>query len=89
MPQRFRKSVGVVTGLVGATGGVGGFYLAASLGFTKELTGSYGAGLAIAPIVNGVETGWDQALDLVARRFKETIAAHGPTASPSTCRASF
>ena len=28
--------------------------------------------------MNGVETGWDQALDLVARRFKETIADHGP-----------
>ncbi len=47
VPQRFSRNVGVVTGLVGATGGVGGFYLAASLGYAKQITGGYGAGLAI------------------------------------------
>ena len=47
VPQRFARNVGVVTGLVGATGGVGGFYLAASLGYAKQITGGYGAGLAI------------------------------------------
>ena len=47
VPQRFARNVGVVTGLVGATGGVGGFYLAASLGYAKQLTGGYGIGLAI------------------------------------------
>ena len=47
VPQRFSRNVGVVTGLVGATGGVGGFYLAASLGYAKQMTGGYGAGLAI------------------------------------------
>jgi MFS transporter, NNP family, nitrate/nitrite transporter len=46
-PQRFPRNVGVVTGLVGATGGAGGFYLAASLGVAKQMTGGYGAGLAI------------------------------------------
>jgi MFS transporter, NNP family, nitrate/nitrite transporter len=47
VPQRFARNVGVVTGLVGATGGFGGFYLAASLGYAKQLTGGYGLGLAI------------------------------------------
>ncbi len=47
VPQRFARNVGVVTGLVGATGGVGGFYLAASLGYARQLTGGYGLGLAI------------------------------------------
>jgi MFS transporter, NNP family, nitrate/nitrite transporter len=47
VPQRFSRKVGVVTGLVGATGGVGGFYLAASLGYAEQLTGGYGLGLAI------------------------------------------
>lgn len=47
VPQRFPRSVGVVTGVVGATGGVGGFYLAASFGVAKQLTGGYGVGLAI------------------------------------------
>jgi MFS transporter, NNP family, nitrate/nitrite transporter len=32
VPQRFGRNVGVMTGLVGMTGGVGGFLLAASLG---------------------------------------------------------
>jgi NNP family nitrate/nitrite transporter-like MFS transporter len=43
-PQRFGKEIGVVTGLVGAMGGVGGFYLASSLGLAKQLTGSFQAG---------------------------------------------
>ncbi|HEY0650222.1 MFS transporter, partial [Phenylobacterium sp.] len=44
-PQRFGKEIGVVTGLVGATGGIGGFYLASSLGWAKQVTGSYQWGL--------------------------------------------
>jgi NNP family nitrate/nitrite transporter-like MFS transporter len=47
LPQRFGKELGVMTGLVGAGGGVGGFYLASSLGYSKGLTGSYLAGLMI------------------------------------------
>lgn len=46
-PQRFGKEIGVVTGLVGATGGIGGFYLASSLGWAKQVTGSYQGGLLI------------------------------------------
>lgn len=44
-PQRFANEIGVVTGLVGATGGAGGFYLASSLGWAKQVTGSYQPGL--------------------------------------------
>ena len=44
VPQRFRGEIGVMTGLVGMTGGIGGFYLASSLGLAKQLTGSYQAG---------------------------------------------
>jgi NNP family nitrate/nitrite transporter-like MFS transporter len=47
VPQRFRKEIGVMTGLVGMAGGVGGFYLAASLGYLKGQTGSYQLGLLI------------------------------------------
>jgi len=56
-PQRFGKEIGVVTGLVGAMGGVGGFYLASTLGLAKQITGSYQAGflgfavLALAALV--------------------------------------
>jgi len=47
VPQRFRKEIGVMTGLVGMAGGIGGFYLASSLGYSKQLTGSYQMGLVI------------------------------------------
>jgi MFS transporter, NNP family, nitrate/nitrite transporter len=47
LPQRFGRELGVMTGLVGAGGGVGGFYLASSLGFSKGATGSYFTGFAI------------------------------------------
>lgn len=47
VPQRFRKEIGVITGMVGMAGGVGGFYLAASLGYIKGSTGDYQIGLLI------------------------------------------
>ncbi|MGE4430887.1 MAG: nitrate/nitrite transporter [Sphingobium sp.] len=47
VPQRFRHQIGVMTGLVGFGGGVGGFYLASSLGLAKQFTGSPSAGFLI------------------------------------------
>ncbi len=44
VPQRFRNEIGVVTGLIGAAGGLGGFLLPFLLGLSKEFTGSYAAG---------------------------------------------
>jgi NNP family nitrate/nitrite transporter-like MFS transporter len=46
VPQRFPKEIGVITGIVGAAGGVGGFFLPNLLGGLKGLTGSYGPGFA-------------------------------------------
>jgi NNP family nitrate/nitrite transporter-like MFS transporter len=47
VPQRFPSEVGVMTGIVGCTGGLGGFYLASSLGYSKQLTGSYQLGFLV------------------------------------------
>jgi NNP family nitrate/nitrite transporter-like MFS transporter len=47
VPQRFRKEIGVMTGLVGFGGGLGGFYLASSLGYAKKLSGSASPGFLI------------------------------------------
>lgn len=66
VPQRFRKEIGVMTGLVGMAGGIGGFYLAASLGYFKQTFGTYQigltvfAGLAILAIIGllSVKTRW-------------------------------
>ncbi|HRP95361.1 MAG TPA: nitrate/nitrite transporter [Rhodocyclaceae bacterium] len=72
VPQRFRREIGVMTGLVGMAGGVGGFYLASSLGYSRELTGSYQSGflifamLAIAALIG---------LTAVKRRWRTTWGA--------------
>jgi NNP family nitrate/nitrite transporter-like MFS transporter len=47
VPQRFRHEIGVMTGLVGFGGGVGGFYLASSLGLAKQWTGSMSTGFLV------------------------------------------
>lgn len=44
VPQRFPKEVGTATGVIGAAGGLGGFFLPIGLGYLKGVTGSYGAG---------------------------------------------
>lgn len=47
VPQRFAAEIGIMTGLVGMAGGVGGFYLASSLGLAKQWTGSFAPGFLI------------------------------------------
>ncbi len=47
LPQRFPERIGVLTGLVGAAGGLGGFLLPSVLGALKDRTGSYGTGLML------------------------------------------
>ena len=46
VPQRFADRIGIVTGVVGAAGGLGGFCLPSLLGAAKDVTGSYAPGLA-------------------------------------------
>ncbi|HXR43568.1 MAG TPA: MFS transporter [Pseudolysinimonas sp.] len=45
VPQRFPERIGLVTGIVGAAGGLGGFFLPTLLGLTRDYTGGYAAGL--------------------------------------------
>lgn len=47
VPQRFPDHVGIVTGIVGAGGGFGGFVLPSLLGLMKDATGSFGTGFAV------------------------------------------
>lgn len=72
VPQRFRKEIGVMTGLVGFGGGIGGFYLAASLGAIKKATGSPSIGFLIfAALAIVALTG----LTAVKRRWRTTWGA--------------
>src|SRR6185503_14788670 len=47
VPQRFPERIGLVTGIVGAAGGLGGFFLPTLLGMAKDYTGSYRTGLLV------------------------------------------
>ena len=74
VPQRFRNDMGIMTGLVGMFGGVGGFYLAASLGLSKQATGSYQFGLIGFAILAMVALG---GLSMVKKRWRGTWQAFG------------
>lgn len=47
VPQRFQQEIGVITGIVGAAGGLGGYFLPNILGLLKQWTGSYTPGFLI------------------------------------------
>ncbi|MFZ6749560.1 nitrate/nitrite transporter [Undibacterium sp. Ren11W] len=69
VPQRFRKEMGVMTGLVGMAGGIGGFYLASSLGYSHQITGSYQIGLSIFASLAVIAL---LGLSLVKKRWRTT-----------------
>jgi NNP family nitrate/nitrite transporter-like MFS transporter len=46
VPQRWKGKTGLMSGIVGAAGGIGGFYLPVIMGIAKEGTGSYQVGFA-------------------------------------------
>ena len=69
VPQRFAQEIGVVTGVVGAAGGLGGFFLPTLLGGLKQLAGTFAggfllfglAGLACAAALVYVSRVWEGA----------------------------
>jgi len=50
VPQRFPDNVGLLTGIVGAAGGFGGFMLPNILGTLKDTSGSFGTGFAVCAL---------------------------------------
>ncbi len=53
IPQRFLNEIGVVTGIVGAAGGFGGFVLPIVLGVLKQTTDSFGGGFLAFAMAGG------------------------------------
>lgn len=47
VPQRFARRMGLVTGIVGAAGGLGGFFLPSMLGAVRDVAGTYAPGLLL------------------------------------------
>src|SRR5262249_5833368 len=67
--QRFRAAIGAVTGLVGAAGGVGGFFLPSLMGLVRQATHTFAPGFllfAVAALgclaaLSAVGRGWSWA----------------------------
>jgi NNP family nitrate/nitrite transporter-like MFS transporter len=51
VPQRFPTEIGVITGIVGAAGGIGGFFLPNLLGLLRQFTGSFASGFLIFGLI--------------------------------------
>ncbi|MCH6266872.1 nitrate/nitrite transporter [Neobacillus citreus] len=51
VPQRFSKEIGMITGIVGAAGGVGGFFVPNILGTLKQVTGTYQIGFIVYAVL--------------------------------------
>jgi NNP family nitrate/nitrite transporter-like MFS transporter len=72
IPLRFRHEIGLMTGLVGCFGGIGGYFLAQTLGKSKALTGDFSDGFLFFSVL--VLVGW-VALYGVKRRWRTTWGA--------------
>jgi NNP family nitrate/nitrite transporter-like MFS transporter len=78
IPIRLGKEIGTATGFVGMAGGIGGFYLASSLGFSKQLTGSYQMGFLIFAALALVAF---VGLNVVKTRWRADFSPAGETAA--------
>jgi MFS transporter, NNP family, nitrate/nitrite transporter len=54
VPHRWKGRTGLMTGIIGAAGGIGGFYLPVVMGIAKEGTGSYQMGFTTFGILAAV-----------------------------------
>jgi NNP family nitrate/nitrite transporter-like MFS transporter len=52
VPLRFQRDIGLVTGLVGAAGGLGGFFLPSLLGVARQTTGSWTLGFVALALLS-------------------------------------
>lgn len=74
VPLRFPREIGVVTGIVGAAGGVGGFLLPILLGGARQWTGGFALGLLLCA---AVAFGSLIALVKVSRTWEGTFVGKG------------
>src|SRR5262245_25592076 len=78
VPQRFAKEIGVVTGVVGAAGGVGGFFLPTLLGGLKQLSGTFAGGFVVFGVVSLACAGL---LIAVSRAWEGVFVSNGGLAA--------
>jgi MFS transporter, NNP family, nitrate/nitrite transporter len=70
VPQRFREQIGTATGVIGAVGGLGGFFLPTLLGTVKQATGSYGPAFVVLTTVAGLAAIWLITLSATEERWR-------------------
>lgn len=70
VPQRFQQEIGVITGIVGAAGGLGGYFLPNILGLLKQWTGSYTPGFLI---LSGIALACILTVTLIQGQWKRTF----------------
>jgi MFS transporter, NNP family, nitrate/nitrite transporter len=80
VPQRFPKEIGVITGIVGAAGGIGGFFLPNALGGLKQITGGFSNGFLLFSL-SGLACA--AALVYVSRVWESELAASENVAKDS------
>lgn len=94
VPLRFKEEIGVLTGIVGAAGGVGGFFLPTVLGYLKDQTGSFSGGFFAFGVTGLICAG---TLALVSRSWEGVFVGQGgkavttpiePTPMPEPAQAS-
>src|SRR5262249_12026123 len=81
VPQRFPKEIGVVTGIVGAAGGLGGFFLPNLLGSVKQLSGTFAYAFLIFAIA---ALGCGAALGYASRAWQGVFVGRGGMATTRT-----
>jgi NNP family nitrate/nitrite transporter-like MFS transporter len=79
VPQRFPKEIGVITGIVGAAGGLGGFFLPTLLGSLKQHTESFAGGFLVFGLVGCF--GCAAALVYVSRAWEGVFVERGGLAA--------
>ena len=81
VPQRFPREIGVLTGIVGAAGGIGGFLLPNVLGTLKHTTASFAPGFAVFALMACVCV---LVLWCLRPRWESEFLAATPSATPAT-----
>ncbi|WP_042160777.1 nitrate/nitrite transporter [Paenibacillus gorillae] len=74
VPQRFGEDIGIVTGIVGAAGGIGGYLLPLILGGLYQSTGSYAPGFLI---LSGIALCCVILIAVVQGQWKKTWVGQG------------
>ncbi len=81
VPQRFRQEIGIVTGIVGAAGGLGGYFLPKILGNLKLSSGSFTPGFLI---LSAIAVCCILLLAIVQIQWKRTWIGEGGKVSSNT-----